>query len=57
LADYNPRLILHGEAVGIGIIQAMILSNQLGYLNDEELKLVLAHFNRLKMINFSTIKH
>lgn len=36
--------ILHGEAVAIGICQAMELSMKLGYLSSEEYELVIQHF-------------
>ena len=45
---YNSKLN-HGEAISIGMITESIISNKLGYLNDNNLDLIINHFKKAKL--------
>ena len=45
---YNSKLN-HGEAISIGMITESIISNKLGYLNDNNLNLIINHFKKAKL--------
>ena len=53
---YNKKLI-HGEAISIGMVIESIISNKMGFLKDEKLKIILEHFKNTKLkINDKNIK-
>lgn len=56
LVNYNPKKILHGEAVGIGILQAFQFSKELGLIEWNEVDRILKHMEDLKLFNFQKLK-
>ncbi|MDR0423076.1 MAG: 3-dehydroquinate synthase [Rickettsiales bacterium] len=54
--NYNPELLLHGEAVGLGIRNSFMLSCKMGLLEKSELDRVLEHFESLKLLDFGNFK-
>lgn len=56
MVKYNEKKILHGEAVGVGILQAFQFSQELGLIKNDDVNRVLNHINDLKLFNFDDLK-
>ncbi|MDR2778569.1 MAG: 3-dehydroquinate synthase [Rickettsiales bacterium] len=55
IANFDERKIRHGEAVGIGILQAFQLGSKIGIGDEGELNLLLGHFDKLGLFNFDDL--
>ncbi len=56
LVNYNAKKILHGEAVGLGILQSFQFSKELGLIESNDVDRVLKHMEDLKLFNFEKLK-
>ena len=55
---YNYKKFNHGEAISIGMITEAKISNYLGILSADELKIVITHFKKYKLkINDKILKN
>lgn len=55
-SNYDSNIILHGEAVGLGIIQAFTLSEELGLCNKGDVEKVINHFKKLNLFDLGSYK-
>jgi len=56
ITNYDTEKIVHGEAVGLGIIQASMLSKNLGLCSQMDLDLIINHFKSLNLFSFNDLK-
>ncbi|MDR2847313.1 MAG: 3-dehydroquinate synthase [Mycoplasmataceae bacterium] len=56
MMNYDSRLILHGEAVSLGIIQATLLSQELGYIDANVFRQVVEHLKDMGAYSFKQLK-
>jgi 3-dehydroquinate synthase len=54
--NYNPDILLHGEAVGLGIRNALDLSFKLNMIKKDEVSRVFRHFEELNLLDFNNFK-
>lgn len=56
MTNYNPDELLHGEAVGLGIRNAFLLSEKLGMISNTDVERVFTHLKNLDLFGFSDFK-
>jgi 3-dehydroquinate synthase len=56
MTNYNPDELLHGEAVGLGIRQAFLLSEKMNLISHDEVERVLEHIKSLDLFDFSDLE-
>jgi 3-dehydroquinate synthase len=56
MTNYDPNELLHGEAVGLGIRQAFLLSEKMNLISHAETERVLEHIKNLNLFDFSDLR-
>jgi len=56
LVNYNQNKILHGEAVGLGLIQAFKFSKELDLIDYDDVRRVINHIEDLNLFNFKNLR-